>query len=74
LFKENALNECGYTRNKGTRFEDFIQQLIETEKHLPIDRLEEFLKYFKWILHDPKLFDIDDLKKFNQLLDKMVNL
>ena len=55
--KENALYCCGYSKPSGVKFEQFLINLIENdlENSLPKKLFKDFILYYKWILHDPKV-------------------
>lgn len=72
---ENALYCCGYSKPSGVKFEQFLINLIENdlENSLPKKSFKEFILYYKWILHDPKTFRIDDLRAMNYLINKLID-
>lgn len=84
--KENALFECGYRRQLATKFEDFIEYLINLNDDFVLDKnsLQEFNKLFVWAMLDPmvgKIFHLalklilKNSKKFdNDQLRKMNKL
>jgi hypothetical protein len=72
---EYALNECGYKRHLGDRFEEFIEQLFEiNDKSLPKDMLDQFYKLYVWCMIDPADFTIVQLRQMNRLINQIITL
>ncbi|RNA17412.1 hypothetical protein BpHYR1_026740 [Brachionus plicatilis] len=71
---ENALFECGYRRQLATKFEDFIEYLINLNDDFVLDRnsLQEFNKLFVWAMLDPMKFDNEELRKMNKLINIII--
>ena len=72
LYKENALYDCGYRREIGTKFEDFLNDLLKSDNNLPKNLLKQFVSYYKWVLIDPKVFEVNDLRNINALINKII--
>ena len=55
IYKENALYQCGYTRPLTTKFEEFIESLINSKDDFVLEKnlLEEFNKLYVWAMLDP---------------------
>jgi hypothetical protein len=73
LLKESVLGYCGFKREVGQKFEDFLIDLIQRENDLPKNLLKQFVSFYKWILIDPKVFKNDDLRNMNLLINKIIN-
>lgn len=73
---ENALAECGYIRGMSKKFEDFINEdIMQTDdKALPKTLLNDFVDLFLWAMHDPMDFNLEKLRKLNQLINKIITM
>jgi hypothetical protein len=75
---ENALAECGYVRkmDENKKFEDFILEDIMQidDKALPKTLLNDFGDLFLWAMHDPMDFNLEKLRKLNQLINKIITM
>lgn len=69
---ESVLDYCGFKREVGQKFEDFLIDLIQRENNLPKNLLKQFVSFYKWILIDPKVFKNDDLRNMNLLINKII--
>ncbi|CAF0764551.1 unnamed protein product [Brachionus calyciflorus] len=72
---ENALFECGYRRPLSTKFEDFIETLVNLNDDFILEKnsLQEFNKLFIWAMMDPMKFDNEQLRSLNKLINSMID-